>query len=80
MVVVVVVVSWSRIIDFSICGVFASRFWVVVVVSWSRFIDFSIFGVFASRFWVVVVLVVAVGLERLGGLKNRGKSLSTKTS
>ena len=56
---------------------------MVVVVSWSRFVDFSICGVFASMFWAVVlvlVLVVAVGLERLVGFENRGKSLSTKAS
>ena len=55
----------------------------MVVVSWSRFVDFSICGVFASMFWAVVlvlVLVVAVGLERLVGFENRGKSLSTKAS
>lgn len=52
---------------------------VVVVVSWSRFVAFSTCGVFASKFWATVV-VAAVGLKRLGGLENKGKSLSTKTS
>lgn len=54
---------------------------VVVVVSWSRLVAFSTCGVFASRFSATVVVVVAaLGLKRLGGLENKGKSLSTKTS
>ena len=56
---------------------------VVVLVSSSRFVAFSTCGVFASRFWVTLVVVAevaAVSLERLGGLENKGKSLSTKTS